>query len=97
MKLEVLLHETLPVSLTSTQNVVAGEIKHGKKCKSTKKTVVEMPELHSRIEEADAGIALHVANSLKYNVDRVIVYSPDLVQTAILDCCCFRPNTTCIF
>ena len=41
-----------------------------------------MPELHSRIEEADAGIALHVANSLKYNVYRVIVYSPDLVQKA---------------
>ena len=64
MKLEVLLNDTLAVPLTSTQNAVAGEIKHEKIQIYNKKTVVEMPELHSHIEEADARIALHVANSI---------------------------------
>ena len=59
VKLEVLLHETLAVSLTNNQNVVAGEIKHEKNA-----SLVEMPKLHSHIEEADARIALHVANSI---------------------------------
>ena len=36
-----------------------------------------MPEPNYHIEEADARIGLHVANSLKYDVDSVIVYSPE--------------------
>ena len=38
-----------------------------------------MFELNSHMEEADEKIIidLHVANSLKYNIDRVIVHSPD--------------------
>ena len=38
-----------------------------------------MFELNSHMEEADETIIidLHVANSLKYNIDRVVVHSPD--------------------
>ena len=36
-----------------------------------------MFELNPHIEEADERIDLHVENSLKYNIDRVAVHSPD--------------------
>ena len=71
------MHEAVAASLKIAQ-VVVSEIKHEKPCKSTiNETVVEMPELHSHMEEAVERIALHVANSLKYNIDRVVVHSPD--------------------
>ena len=76
LKLEVLFHKTVAASLKNAQQVVVGEIKPEKPCKSTINETVEMPELHSHMEEADERIALHVPNSLKYNNDRVLVHSP---------------------
>ena len=78
LKLEVLLHEAVAASLKNAQQVVVGEIKHEKPCMSTiNETVVEMPELHSHMQEADERIPLHIANSLKYNINCVVVHSPD--------------------
>lgn len=78
LKVEILLHEVIAVSLRSAQQFVAGEIKHGKPCKSTiNEVVLEMPELHSHMQEADERIPLHNANSLKYNINCVVVHSPD--------------------
>ena len=79
LKLEVLLHEVIIVSLRKAQQTVAGEIKHGKPCKSTiNEVVLEMPELNSHMQEGDKRIPLHIANSLKYNINYVVVHSPDI-------------------
>ena len=54
------------------QQIVASEIKHKKSCKSViNGKIIKMFQLDSHVDEADERIVLHVANSLKYNIQPI--------------------------